>query len=396
MRRSSKLVCKYSVSSAIQNLRKECAMKRFVFVFGVLTLVFAACAKKGPDEVKIGALLALTGSGANYGKSLKQGIEIAKDEINANGGIRGKKLNVIYEDSQGDAKVGVSAFNKLVDIDKVPLVFGSISSVVLAVAPIADQKHVVLVNSSAISPKIPERATDFLFSLMTSGADESRLMARELVKKYAREPIAILFSNNASGVDTKNSFVAELDSLGARVAIAEGYELGSTKFQAQLSKIKASKAKIGYLIAFSSQEWANIFIQTKELNIPIQWFSYSGMETKETLELAKGAAEGVIYSYPQYDTKDTLMEKFQEKYQRRYEAWADIYTVTSYDGVKIVAGIMAKYGTSSVEIQKGLREAGSFKGLFGPLEFKRNQSVSHPLFWKTVFSGSFISLQVKR
>jgi len=271
-------------------------MKKKIFIVTIVLLVCLGvitigCVKK-ENDITIGALLALTGSGANYGKSLQQGIELAKEEINVAGGINGKKLKVIYEDSQGDAKTGISAFNKLVSINKVPVVIGSISSVILAVAPVADEKHVVLINSSAISPKICDQAKNFLFSIMVSGAQEALFMAQDYVRQHKDKPIAVLFSNNSSGIDTKNTFVQALAASGGKVAIEEGYELGSTDFKTQLTKIRASKATSAYLIAFSSREFAGILKQSKEMGLNIQWYSYSGFETKETLELASNEYSG--------------------------------------------------------------------------------------------------------
>ncbi|HEX8148350.1 MAG TPA: ABC transporter substrate-binding protein [Pyrinomonadaceae bacterium] len=356
---------------------------------GIFIYKYRSNGNANEDVIRIGALVSLTGSSANYGKSLKQGIDIAVDEVNRGGGINGKKLEVIYEDSQGDAKTGISGFNKLVDVDKVPVVIGSISSVILAVEPIADEKKVILINSSAISPKICEKAEDFLFSVMVNGATEAKFMAGEISKKHQSEPIAILFSNNSSGVDTKDNFVKQLESNGGKVAVAEGYELNTTDFKPQLTKLKESKARVGYLIAFSSNEFANILTQSKEIGLNLQWYSYSGIETKETLDLAKNAAEGVIYSYPQYDPNDVAFDGFQNKYQSLYQSWADIYTVTSYDALKLLSSIMKNNGTASTAIQQGLRNVGGFKGVLGETKFTNKQCVEKPLMWKIVKDNKY-------
>jgi len=361
-----------------------------VACIGIVLYVKFWQAPSDSHTVRIGALLPLTGSGANYGRSLRNGIEIAKEEINAHGGINGKPFEVIYEDSQGDAKTGLSGFNKLVNIDRVPVVIGSISSVILAVAPVADREKVVLINSSAISPKIAELATDFLFSIMVSGAQEAQFFANYYVTYHPHDPIAILYSNNTSGIDTKNTLTHDLIKASGKIAIAEGYELNTTDFRTQLAKIKASGARYGYLIAFSSEEFARILNQSQEMRLGIQWYSYSGFETRETLALAGSASEGVIYSYPDYSAQKNRMEAFQRKYNEMFGSWADIYTVTSYDGVTLLAQIMRSYGTSSKEIQRGLREGGTFIGVFGPLKFQEKQYVRKPLLWKTVRDGLYI------
>jgi branched-chain amino acid transport system substrate-binding protein len=360
----------------------------------VLSLVMflsgpVACHNAGSRDIRIGALLPLSGSGANYGKSLQQGLDLALEEINGSGGINGKPLKIIYEDSQGDAKTGISGFNKLVSFNGVPIVIASISSVVLAVAPIADQQHIVLVNSSAMSPRICDEATNYLFSFMVSGSDEAQFMARTFAKKHGNEPIAILYSNNSSGVDTKDRFVSDLNASGGRLAIAEAYDLGTSDFRTQLTKIKASRARFGYLLAFSSAEFAQILRQSQELGLSIQWYSYSGFETKDTLSLAGSSADGTIYSYPSYLGNDALMTGFQTRFQFKYKSLPDIYTATSYDALKALAKAIGQNSDLSPStIRVGLKSS-DYAGLFGTTEFGLHQCVTRQLMWKTVKAGAF-------
>jgi branched-chain amino acid transport system substrate-binding protein len=374
------------------------SFRKAIWALSIIGLIAAAAIvvqianRKSDDNVRIGALLALTGSGANYGKSLQQGIELAKEEVNNTGGINGKPLQIIYEDSQGDAKTGVAAFTKLVSVDHVPAVLGSISSVILAVAPIADQQQVVLLNSSAISPKICDQATNFLFSVMVSGAEEAKFMASSFARLHPATPIAILYSNNASGIDTKNVLQEDLRAAGVPVPASEGYELNATDFRTQLAKIKASGARYGYLIAFSSAEFARVLRQSKDIGLYLQWFSYSGLETKETLDLAADAAEGVIYSYPAYSSETNAVEKFQVLYKSKYGSWADIYTVTSYDAVKLLSSVLKQYGQSSVQIRDGLRMQTNYEGLFGKMSFGAKQCVTSRLMWKTVKNSLYVAL----
>ena len=370
-----------------------------LLVVAMAVVAIAGCSRPtpsgtggAPTAVKIGALLALTGSGANYGKSLRNGIEIARDEINRSGGINGRPLEVVYEDSQGDAKTGLAGFDKLVNVDKVPVVLGSISSVILAVAPVADRKQVVFLNSSAISPKICEAAGNYLFSIMPSGAQESEFMAKELARRHKGQLIAVLYSNNSSGVGTKDAFVPAMQAAGGKIAAALSYELGATDFRTQLAKIKASGAKACYLIAFSSKEWADILNQAKQLGLSTQWYSYSGIETDETLRLAGTAANGIIYSYPAYQGTRALMDKFQDAYRAKHGTWADIYTVTSYDGMMMLASVMRKDGITATAIRDGLRRAGAYSGIFGEIRFNKKQYVDKPLLLKTVRKQRFETL----
>jgi len=217
-------------------------------------------------------------------------------------------------------------------------------------------------------------------------------MASEFARTHPHEALSILFSNNASGIDTRNVLQDDLRSAGVPVAASEGYELGATDFRTQLAKIKASGAKFGYLIAFSSAEFARVLRQSKELGLDLRWFSYSGLETKETLDLASDAADGVIYSYPAYSAESRSVEQFQGRYKAKYGSWADIYTVTSYDAVKLIAFVVKRNGERSADIQAGLRKENQYPGLFGPVVFATKQCVTPRLTWKTVRSGAYVPL----
>ena len=124
---------------------KRMGRKSFLFYLislcVILIMVFPlACVKKEEKVINIGAILPLTGEGAKYGDAAKKGINLAVKEINSAGGINGKSVQIIYEDSQGDPKAGVAAMQKLVITDKVSAVIGDLlSSVTLAIAPIANK-----------------------------------------------------------------------------------------------------------------------------------------------------------------------------------------------------------------------------------------------------------------
>jgi len=351
--------------------------------------------KKQEESIKIGTVLPLTGGMANYGISLKRGFDLAVKEINASGGINGKPLVIIHEDSKSEARTGVTAFNKLVTTDKVPLVFSSLSSVVLAIQPVADEQRIVLINSSAISPNIREMANNFLFSVMVNGATEAVFMARKFQEKYPNEKLVILYSNNSSGIDTKDALVSELQLLGNTNVYTESYELNTTDFKLQIDRLKKHNAKFGYLLAWSTAEIAGILKQAKELNFDIQWFSHSGIETRETLELAREAAEGIIYSYPKYDVSDPRFSNLQAEFQSKHNTWGDICVITAYDGMYLIADVMRKYGTTSLDIQKGLRSIEGFNGIFGDIDFSKSgkQYAEKELFWKKIKDNQYVILE---
>ena len=370
-------------------------MKRVIFLAMAMMVLFAFVSCKGKqDVVRIGAILPLTGGGASFGVPLRQGIDLAVEEINASGGINGRRLEVIFEDSQGDARIGVSAFNKLTMMDKVPMVLGSQTNVTLAIQPEADRQGVVLINTSAVSPLINEVATNFLFNLVTNGEAEAIAAARRFQSQFPNEKIAVIHANNSSGVYVANSFTKALTQLGNANILAESHEPGITDFRVHLERIRRSGAKFGYIHAQNLHEVADILRQTRELNIGIQWFSMSFAESMELVELAGGAADGIIYSFPKI-SNEVLYSQFQEKFFSKNNAKAEFFAVNSYEAVQLIAEVMRQFGTTALDIQKGLRTIDDFNGIFGQFRLSETgkQFVDRELLWKTIENGQFKILE---
>src|SRR5438552_4072539 len=153
----------------------------------IVTLILAGCGKSSEQTppssdqarpIKIGAVLPLTGNSALWGVPTKEGVELATEIVNAKGGVNGRKIQVIFEDSTGDPKTAISAVQKLLKTDGVcAIVDNSNSSVTLAIAPVMEQNHTVLLVTGASSPKIA-KAGDYIFRIWNSDALEGELIAK--------------------------------------------------------------------------------------------------------------------------------------------------------------------------------------------------------------------------
>jgi ABC-type branched-subunit amino acid transport system substrate-binding protein len=156
------------------------------------------------EPIKIGAILPLSGKNATYGNEIKNAIDLAIEEINNSGGINGRKIEVIYEDDQADPKIGTNAMQKLVNIDKVPVVLGSwVSNVVVASAPIAE-KAKVIVMAEAIAPSITN-AGDYIFRIQPSATYYSDKLMEVVINKLGLKKIAIIYINNEFGVALRDT-----------------------------------------------------------------------------------------------------------------------------------------------------------------------------------------------
>ena len=153
---------------------------------------------KEEEVIKIGAILPMTGQAASYGKWMKQGIEIAVDEINETGGISGKKFEVIFEDSKSDNRVGVDAANKLISIDKVKVIETTLTGVTQSIIPITERNKIILFTS-ATAPGLTDGGV-YVFRNETNMANEVDRMIEACKNELNIKNVALLYINNAVGI----------------------------------------------------------------------------------------------------------------------------------------------------------------------------------------------------
>jgi len=368
-----------------------------IVVLGLLIAFPFGCSKKESetDEIIIGAILPLTGSGAKYGQSAKKGTDLAVEEINALGGIRDKTLRVIYEDSMLDPKQGVSAINKLVTVNKVPAIIGAMaSSVTLAIAPIAEKNNVVLLSPASSAPEI-SKAGDYIFRNTYSDIYEGLRMGTYAYKELKLRRMAVLHINNDFGVGLRKTFGQSFVKLGGEVVATESYEQGATDFRTQLNKVKQSEPDAIYIVGYS--EMGQLLRQAKEIGINIPFISCIMFEDPKILEIAKEAAEGVIYAYPAYApvSGQQNVSRFVSKFEQKHNEKPDIYAASSYDALKILAYAIDRGGFSSEEIKKSLYSIKDFPGVTGSTTFDSNGDVTKPIGIKKVQNGIFTWAQTE-
>lgn len=366
-------------------IRRRCAFLCF------FVLMFVACGPSNKQSVRIGALLPLTGSGANYGQYAKSGIDLAVDEINGSGGIASKKLKVFYEDSQSNPAAGVSALRKLLDVNSVPATLVEFSPVVMACAPIANTQRSVLLNCGAQTPKLRE-AGRYVFSAIPDANQEASEMAQFAYHSLGLRKVATFSINTETGVATTEVFARRFAQLGGRIIAQERHDQGANDFRPQLSKLQSVSPPAIYMISLT-RESALILKQAKELGIKAQWLSYTSFQGEDILRVAGDAAEEVIYTYPKFDPEASAQAKqFEANYLRRYSQRPEVYAATFYDGVSALKVAMEKSGLSGEAVREGLQSI-VYQGIAGTIDFRRSTWVDKPLEFRTVKGGQFTVYQ---
>jgi len=390
----------------MKNLNKICssvtikksmivAISSFLSILIIFSLTLSSGCAKREKVIKIGAILPLTGEAAKYGQSAKRGLGLALEEINTSGGVGGKKLSLIYEDSKANPKEGVNAIQKLITIHKVPAIIGAMaSSVTLAIAPIAEKNKTVLLSPASSAPKITY-AGDYIFRNCYSDIYEGTKMADYIWNETFYRIIGIIYINNDYGIGLKVAFEKRFTKLGGEVIISEPYEFGSTDFRAQISKVKNANPDAIYIIGYS--EIGRLLRQAKETDLNKPFFSVIMFEDPDILKIAREAAEGVIYTFPSYDpeSQEKQIRDFVEAFKKKYGQIPDGFTANSYDALKILVLAIEKGGEDSEGIKNALYTIKDFPGVTGRTLFDANGDVQKPIGIKTVKDGRFIWLKFK-
>lgn len=341
-------------------------------------------------EIRIGAILPLTGESAKYGESTKRGIDLAIDKINKKGGVNHKEIAIIYEDDKGEPKSGVASINKLIDIDKVTCILGPIwSSVALAVAPIAEKNKVVLLSPAASAPAL-SNAGDYIFRNVLSDLYEASALAKFAYIELNLRKVGILYINNDFGLGHKESFKLKFESLGGKIITTESFEQDSTDFRTQLVKLNELHPDAVYLVGY--KEMGRALKQAKELGVDYHFLSFSMFEDPDILKIAGSAAEGTYYSLQTFDPQspDEVVQKFVANYKAVYGLQPDIFAGLGYDAMNIISIAVEKADINSEKIKEVLYTIKDFPGVTGKTTFDSNGDVMKTVSIKKVENGEFI------
>jgi len=247
------------------------------------------------EPIKIGAILPLTGTAAPNGIYQKNGIDLAIDEINSNGGINGRKIEVIYEDSKNDPAEGVSVFNKIVNTERnvhAIVVFGS--GVSNPLIPIANEKKINLLLTAVALPGITDRS-EYAFRFFPNENDDAGTMISCLENKFPEiDKLAFLYVNDEFGVSALKAFE---NRFKGELVIKEAYGKSDTDFRTIVTKVKYSNAKGVYISGYTSSG-VLLIKQLREADIKIPIFAYFALALPAHLKSYRRSSKRcILYCY---------------------------------------------------------------------------------------------------
>jgi len=360
-----------------------------VVALAVQFLTPVPLAAEEPKVYKVGFISHLTGDAAVYGQSLKMGTELAVDVINEAGGINGVPVEVIYEDDRLSAADAQTAFLKLVETDKVPVILGSASSTIsLSLCPRAQEKKVVQVSQVSTAPALKD-CGPYFFSVMASDTAQGPEWVK-VAEHLGVKEAAVMYINNDYGIGVKDTFVQAFEAAGGKLLIVQPFELGGKDFRTEVLKVKGTNPPVVFIVDHVA-EAAIVFKQAAELGLKTQWVTDVSIVSPEVPQLAgKEAVEGIMglragsTQTPEYQA---FREAFMKKFEKEPTIWADF----AYDAMMLVAKAIEKGGYTADGIQKALFEvAETYVGPSGAKKFDEYGISQGSYEWVVVKDGEWV------
>ncbi len=372
-------------------------MKKHVSLYIVMIIlilsVISACNKK-PSEITIGSILPLSGDAAMYGKSLKTGMDLAIETINKTAPV-GTKLNIIFEDDKNLPLQSVNAFNKLVDINKVPMVIGGMfSATALPITPIAESKKVVLLSPTASAIELTE-AGDHFFRIYPSDSYDGKVLADFAIKNLVSKSAAIVALQASSTMTISDLFTKDYELSGNKILLRENVKENSTDFRTIIQNIKKNNPDLIFL-ALTIKEAGFFIKQAKESGLSSRLLGISTFNDPKILEIAGKSAEGVMFSSPAFNTEsqDSSMVNFVKLYNVKYNQKPDILAGYGWDVVMMAYKAIQNSGKGSdlkiEKVIKNLYNIKDYNGVTGKMSFDVNGDVEKAIQIMKIKDNKFV------
>ena len=315
-----------------------------VALLAVLALAVVGCGEEEKGPFRIGVMESVTGAGVTYGTVSVQSKQLAVDEINAAGGINGRMLELIVEDSKCNAQDAITAYNKLTDVDGVKIILGtSCSGAMLGAAPLAEKEGVVMFSGLATNPDIAE-AGDYIFrtslSDATVGVDTGNVLWADGIRR-----LATINESTDYAEGLRRTTTAHFEKLGGQIVAAESYPTDTTDFRTQLTKLLSANPDALHVAAQAEASGGTIIKQVRELGYDGPIYSDVVPVGTTALEIAGEAATGVKAITPDLDPANAKAQEVLAAFRKKYEyitlPW---FLGSAYDNVYITAECLKKTG----------------------------------------------------
>jgi len=354
----------------------------------LLSAMFAAGVAVAADPVTVGVIANLTGSDVKSSEQMVRGVELAVAELDAAGGIGGRPLKLIVEDSEYKTQEALNAATKLYDIDKVDaaIMFGG-SSLMLAVAPIAKEKGKVLINTSSSSPKLGG-FPGTLFSILPLDDIVGKELGTWIAGKGVKT-VAFVVPNNTFGTGLMDASAAAFEAAGGKIVSKVTYTEGQPDYRADLQQLVALKPD-AIVTAGYGDDSRTVFKNARALGLDMPWYAaYPSILTVDDPAWMNGRLLGV-------DNGGLSGQKAKDiaaAYAKKYGAEAMPHVFYGYDAMMVLAKALAAGGDLSAALPKAIE---NYAGATGAITWdERGQRIDPPIDFIVFKDGAFVTTAAK-
>ncbi len=364
--------------------KKESLMKKIVLSLFLLFLATTVCA----ETVKIGAVQPLSGKISVYGEGFQRAINLAVEEVNQAGGIKGENLEIVYEDNLSTAQGSVSALQKLIAIEKLPVVIGPASSSnFLASCPIAEDKKTVFIGAESAASDI-SKCGSYVFRVFPSDLLQGIGVA-QLAEKLGYTDVALTYINNDWGVGLADVFK---EKFKGTIVDEFAHDEGKADYRSEIMRLKRKNPAVVVNLTYI-KEGANILKQAHEMKFTPKWLMGSASKSPKLVELAGVAAEGVTGTYPTFARTGERYDHYKQAFEAKYpDQKLPIFGEYNYDMIHLLAKALNNAPELSAEaIRTALIDSSQgFIGITGDKSFDENGDVGANYGRWTVKDGKII------
>jgi branched-chain amino acid transport system substrate-binding protein len=346
-----------------------------------------------PGPIKVGEFASLTGSEASFGRSSHNGTVLAIEELNAAGGVLGRKFELLTEDDQSKDGESATAVKKLISRDKVVAILGEVASGrSLEAAPICQQFKIPQISPSSTNPKVTQMG-DYIFRVCF----EDRFQGGVVLAKFAlnslkAKRVAILTDVSApysAGLTTyfKEKYVEG----GGQVVLEQKFTKDDKDFKAQLTAIKTQNPDAIFLPIYYGPATL-IALQARELGFTVPLFGGDGWEAPELLQGAGNSLEGCFFSThfaPDQDSPEA--KEFVKKYEAKFGAKPDAMAALGYESALVLADAIKRAGsTEGPKIRDALAATKDFPGVTGKMTMDPERNARKPAVIIEIKGNKFV------
>ncbi len=361
--------------------------KSLLLCLVLVSLFVCLAAVAQAADLNLAVPLPLTGGQAKFGEIIKKSYEIAQEEINAKGGIKGQKLALRFEDSQGKPEIARSIVEKLIDVDKQPVIFAEYTSACAkAVAAVAEERKTPYLVVASAADEITQQNYKYVFRLNPSNAYYASGLLGFMQKVVKPTSIAILYESSDFGTSGAEEMAKSCTAAGMKVLMKEKYEKGAVDFKPILSAVKAANPDVIYMVSYV-MDAALLMRQIKELRLDAKLFAggAAGFAIPEFVDNAKDAAEYVVTATlwspqaPYPGAKD-----YAEKYKKLHGSEPSYHGALAYSSLYVIKDALERAKSMKSDDIRDALKAVDMKTAFGPVKFQDKDGYQNQNFLETL------------